>query len=177
MPAMLVMYVIPVAMIPAVPFIFLVLLGSGSPRIALAFIAVATTIGISCWIQYRAGKREWIKAHLGERWILTHGTLGGSLVLLVLALICFVLASLSSASGAEGAVVAIVFSVFFGILFMLLAYSTARGYKKFRKSPEAYKKWNEEQNRNNVETLTHLMHTPDFLSEQLLHTLPEVLEQ
>ena len=56
MPAMLVMYVIPVVMIPVAPLVSLVLFVAGSPHIALAFMAVATTIGIACWIQYRAGK-------------------------------------------------------------------------------------------------------------------------
>ena len=134
MPAMLAMYVIPVAMIPVVPFVALVFHIIWGSHVALAFMAIAATIGIACWVQYRAGKREWIETHLGKRWILTHGTLGASVFFFFLALVCFLLDYLLFVAG---------FSTFWGCLFLFASFCAARGYKKFRKSPEAYKKWNE----------------------------------
>ena len=147
--AILVMYVIPIVMIPVVPLIGLVLLVGWGQNIALAFTVVAVAIGVTCWMQYRAGKQEWVKAHPGKRWILTHGTLGGSLVLLVLALLCFLM---DFSVAIAGNVDRLGFGIAFGCFFLILSFCTARGYKKFRKSPRSYKKWIEEQNRNNKAT-------------------------
>ena len=137
MPAMLTLYIIPVVMIPVVPLVCFIAYAEETAHFVLAFAIISGGIAVACWTQYRAGKREWHSAHPEGRWILTHRTLGLSLIWFSLAVMLFVFSIPLEGGGVLPGLFCLGFSLAF-----------ARGYKKYRKSPKAYKKWEAEQRQN-----------------------------